>query len=421
MMPKTRKAQFNAVFKDFNESRHRYKLAKGSAGSGKSFDVAQDSIIKLAKPEFIGANMLVVRKVDDSNKYSTFNELCNAIFRLYGDRWDKHWKILRSPMTLQSIRTGNEIIFRGMADMKQRERVKSLTFTHGKLTWIWCEEATELEQDDVEILDDRLRGKLSNDNLFYQMTMTFNPVSASHWIKTEYFDTLSPDVFTHHSTYLDNRFCDEAYHQRMLRRKERDPDGYRVYGLGEWGELGGQIFTNYKVKPEAEFNLDEDFYDAMAIGQDFGFNHANAILLLGIKDGDIYILDEIYEHGKDAEEIIEIADADGWPQHLRMWCDSADPGRIRSWRRAGYRAEAVVKEKAGKGSVRSQIDWLKGRQIFIHPKCINTIKEIQTWKWIKNRRTGRYEDDPVGEFDDAMAALRYGVENWRKSRVLNEK
>ncbi len=33
-------------------------------------------------------------------------------------------------------------------------------FDKGKLTWIWVEEATELYEADVDILDDRLRGSL---------------------------------------------------------------------------------------------------------------------------------------------------------------------------------------------------------------------------------------------------------------------
>ena len=135
-----------------------------------------------------------------------------------------------------------------MKDDKQREGVKSVTFSRGKLTWIWAEEATELEESDIDILDDRLRGKLDNPNLYYQITLTFNPVSATHWIKAKYFDKPRPSIFTHKSTYLDNLFIDPAYSERMAMRKEQDPEGYRVYGLGEWGLLGGQFFSRFSEK-----------------------------------------------------------------------------------------------------------------------------------------------------------------------------
>ena len=38
------------------------------------------------------------------------------------------------------------------------------------------------------------------------------------------------------------------------------------------------------------------------------------------------------------------------------------------------------------------------------------------WKWKKDEKTGEYLDEPVPVMDDAMAALRYGIEGWRKPR-----
>ena len=43
-------AQFNPVFRPVNEWRGRYRILKGSAGSGKSVNIAQDYIAKLSDP-----------------------------------------------------------------------------------------------------------------------------------------------------------------------------------------------------------------------------------------------------------------------------------------------------------------------------------------------------------------------------------
>ena len=402
------RAGFNPIFRPVNSSRHRYRIIKGSAGSGKSVNVAQDYIIKLSDPRYQGANLLVVRKVEETNRDSTFAELQAAVYRLFGAAAPRAWKIRLNPLSMECVGTGNRIIFRGMKDQAQREKVKSIATKTGKLTWVWAEEATELEQEDVDILDDRLRGELPNPNLYYQITMTFNPVSASHWIKGRYFDVADPDVLTHHSTYRDNRFIDAAYYRRMERRAREDPEGYRVYGLGEWGEQGGLVLTNYDVH---DFPVAAEHFDAVYYGQDFGFNHANAILGIGWKDGEVYVRSEIYCHERDTTEIIALADAAGVDRRVMMWCDSAEPDRIRMWQRAGYRAEGVHKAP---GSVGAQIDWLKGRKIHIHPSCVHTIKEIQQWKYTKDKTTGAYTEDPVPYMDDAMAALRYGVESLRR-------
>lgn len=399
---------FNSIFKEANRTKNRYRIMKGSAGSGKSVNIAQDYILKLMDNKYKGANLLVIRKAESTNKYSTYAELTSAIYKIFGDSYRNYWTIHQNPLEIISKVTGNGIIFRGVNDARQREKIKSINFPHGKLTWIWAEEATELMESDVDILDDRLRGILDNENLYYQITFTFNPVSATHWIKRKYFDYESTDIFTHHSTYLTNRFIDEAYHRRMQMRKEQDPEGYRVYGLGDWGETGGAILNNYRVH---EFEIQHSCFDSMLLSQDFGYNHANCILLVGFKDGEIFICHEIYVHEKDTSEIIQLANEQKLPKYLYMYCDSAEPDRIKMWKKAGYIAMPVKKEP---NSVKAQIDYLKGTKIHIHPRCVNTIKEIQQWKWKKDEKTGLYLDQPVEFMDDAMAALRYSVEPIRR-------
>ena len=398
----------NRVFKAPDQSQKRYIVMKGSAGSGKSVDTAQHYILRLMSDP--GRNLLCVRKSDVTNRDSTFAELQGAIFRMFGESYKKYWYINSSDMRLECIANHNQIFFRGVNDEKQREKLKSIAVKRGKLTDVWIEEATELTQSDFEIIDDRLRGELPKGQ-FYQIRLTFNPVSSSHWIKKHFFDRADPDVFTHHSTYKDNRFIDDAYYRRMERRKEVDPDGYRIYGLGEWGEVGGLILTNYVIE---EFDTSPERFDYMVNSQDFGYNHADCIGEVGFKDGELYLCREIYEFEKDTGELIELADKRGFNKSLTMWCDSAEPDRIKMWRKAGYKARGVKKEP---NSVRAQIDYLKLHKIHIHPSCVNTIKEIQQWKWKKNEKTNEYLDEPVNFFDDAMAMLRYSIEEERKPKA----
>lgn len=412
------KPSANKCFKPVNLSRKRYIVMKGSAGSGKSVDTALMYILRLMNDK--GRNLVCIRKADITNRDSTFAELTGAIYRIFGDKAERYWKINTSPLQLTFLPNGNKVIFRGMNDDKQREKLKSITFQKGKLTDVWIEEATEITQADFEIIDDRLRGRLP-DGQFYQIRMTFNPVNKNHWIKKNFFDFTDENTLTHHSTYLMNRFIDDAYRARMERRKQVDPEGYQIYGLGEWGEIGGLILHNWEIRDISQ-NLSD--YDDIAIGQDFGFNHANAILLLGIKDDNIYIIDEIYVHEKETSEIIPLAIAKAFPTNRTMWCDSAEPDRIKMWKNAGYgKAKAVEKEQ---NSIKAQIDWLKGvvskaktvkRMIYVHPHCVNTIKELQQWKWKKDEKSGEYLDEPVPIMDDAMAALRYGIEGWRKPKM----
>lgn len=419
-MVMTTTVQANRVFQKANRSTQRYRLFYGSAGSGKSYNIAQDFILKLSDPYYKGANLLVVRRVAESNAVSTFSELWKAIMRIFGPEWAKFWEVIPSRNTMTCRITGNEILFGGMLDDKQKEKTKSITAKNGSITWIWIEEATELLETQVDVLDDRLRGQLDNSHLYFQITFSFNPVSVHHWIKHKYIDAVRNDVYLCHSTYLDNRFIDPSYHQRMERRKLEDPEGYRVYGEGQWGELGGLVLHNYVVHDfiteyleQAQVSDYTGMFDYMVLAQDFGFNHANAILEVGFKDGDLYVCQELVLFEKETNEIIQEAEG-RFNRRLRMWCDSAEPDRIKQWSKAGYRALPVKKFA---GSVKAQIDHLKQRKIHIHPSCVAVAKEISQWKYAKNRITGLYEEEPVNFNDDCMAALRYAISDEMKDHM----
>ena len=54
----------------------------------------------------------------------------------------------------------------------------------------------------------------------------------------------------------------------------------------------------------------------------------------------------------------------------------------------------------------------------MHPSCVNTIRELQQWRWKYDDKQGVYIDQPLEIMDDAMAALRYGIEVMRRGAKL---
>lgn len=121
--------QMNPGFKEVDRSRKRYIVMKGSAGSGKSVDTAQNYILRLMQDP--GRNLLCVRKADVTNRDSTFAELQGAIFRMFGEQYKKYWHINSSNMIVECKINRNQIIFRGVNDEKQREK----TEIHYIQTW----------------------------------------------------------------------------------------------------------------------------------------------------------------------------------------------------------------------------------------------------------------------------------------------
>ena len=222
---------FLPVLKD---DTHRYIVMYGGAGSGKSVFAVQRFLYRLMALPL--CNVLVVRAVAATNRDSTF-----ALFRQVISKWGLEglFNCKESDMRI-TCANGNSVIFKGLDDT---EKLKSVTFPKGELTDIWVEEASEIQEEDFNQLDVRLRGKGTHK----QIVLTFNPVSVLHWLKLRFFDRQDPRAVCLKSTYKDNAFLDEDYKTTLESYKDTDPYYYSVYCLGEWGVLGQTIFDAQKV------------------------------------------------------------------------------------------------------------------------------------------------------------------------------
>jgi phage terminase large subunit len=126
------------------------------------------------------------------------------------------------------------------------EKVKSVTFANGELTHEWCEEASEMEEADINQLKLRLRGG----NTKKQMALSFNPVNIQHWIKRHFIDSgLATVCF---STYKDNKFLTDDDRKALEDLKHSDEYTYNVYCLGKWGILGKTVFDARAIQNRLE-------------------------------------------------------------------------------------------------------------------------------------------------------------------------
>lgn len=130
-----------------------------------------------------------------------------------------------------------------------------------------------------------------------------------------------------------------------------------------------------------------------------------------MRDGELYVLRELYRRGLDTAELIRLAEEQMFDKSLVMYCDAAEPDRIKTWRKAGFRA---VPAKKGAGSVSAQIDFLRSHRLRISEECENLIRELGEWRWLKDPVSGALLDVPAQSSDDAIAALRYSAEHFRE-------
>jgi len=385
----------NPVYRSLLQNESRYEILYGGAGSGKSHFVAQKKILQHIGST--GRKTLIIRKYGTTIRHS-----CYALIRQVINDCDLgEFFYLPNSKTDFDIKAknGNQFIFTGLDDV---EKLKSIT----GITDIWIEEATEITEDDFKQIDLRLRGETAHAK---QITLTFNPVSALSWIKTFFFDSPLTNSKILKTTYKDNKFIDADYAKVLEDLREKDIVYYNIYALGEWGVLGNLIFTNYVVE---EFDKSPERFTIYQ-GLDFGFNDPSAFVRVGIKDDELYILDELYLRGLTNNELIEYV-SDMTDQKTTITADSSEPDRIKEFKQKGFYVRAAEK---GAGSIKTGLDYLKRKRIHIHPSCVNFVKEIQGYKY-REDKDGNVFDEPIDMNNHLMDATRYAIENLRKDRRL---
>ena len=383
---------WNPIYFNHIRELRRFEIIYGGAGSGKSVFLAQKKIAQHLRDS--GRKTLVVRKVGATLRDSCFAELRNVLYKW---KVESLFNIRTASMGIERKGSRNSIVFTGLDNV---EKIKSIQ----GVTDIWVEEATDLTKEDIMQLNLRMRGQSP---FPYQLSMTFNPISALHWIKPMFFDDgrrsgKKGDTTILKSTYLNNRFIDADYKKQIEALKEQDPIYYQIYGLGNWGVLGNMIYNNYQVR---DFNQDAFSAKQIHQGLDWGFNDPSVAVRVGFKDQKIYIIDGIKIRGLTNPEFMRKSESILY-KDLPIIADSSEPARIKEWQQHGWKIRAC---KKGDDSIKFRLDFCKRHQIIIHPTMTPFLKEIQSYIY-QSDKDGNVLDTPVDFEDHYMDGFSYALE-----------
>ena len=388
------------VFVPLFKNKLRYEIVWGGAGSGKSHIVARKILYRLLKETHVKHNILVIRKVDRTIKRSVFTLVKNII-----STWGllEQFDINLTDKTMVYKPSGSQIMFSGLDDVEKLKSIEGVSS-------IWCEEATELTQEDFEQLDLRLRG---NTGGIKQITMTFNPISEQHWIKRVFFDDPIDGVFTLKTTYLDNQFIDDDYKMVMLNKKKTNIRYYNIYALGNWGTATGLIFnrvTNRLIHNDEIQSLE------YVQGLDFGYtNHPSAFnqTYIDIKNKKIFVHDGFYEKGmsntKIADEIKELRG-----HKAKTTADSSEPKSIDYLKTKGINIVGAMK---GPGSINTGIDFLLEFEIIVNAHLVEFMTEFNNYCWHVDK-DGKQTNKPTDDFNHFIDSLRYACEHHTKNSAF---
>ncbi len=141
-------------------------------------------------------------------------------------------------------------------------------------------------------------------------------------------------------------------------------------------------------------------------GVDWGYTNPSVILVIGVTgDDEAYVIDELYQRKLTVDELIGQARDIEYPIQAFL-CDPSEPAYIEQFRRAGLAAAPGVNDVLpGINEVKRRLAVKpNGRpSLFIHPRCVNLIAELESYCWQDGK------ERPEKQNDHAMDALRYAL------------
>jgi len=217
-------------------------------------------------------------------------------------------------------------------------------------------------------------------------------------------DSSIGDTVFIHSTYKDARsVLPETVVANIESRKDRDPNWWRVYGLGLVGKIEGLIHPTFSTIKDFPKEGVEGY------GLDFGFNDPAALVRCKVI-GDTLVSEELlYETGLTNQDLDKkFTDLGLIKGRSEIIADSAEPKSIEELYRMGWNIKPSIK---GQDSVVAGIQKINQyRQIWTE-NSTNGIKEQRNYMWDKDKNGKILDSEDKSEFNHLMAARRYYLAN----------
>lgn len=200
-------------------------------------------------------------------------------------------------------------------------------------------------------------------------------------------------------TYLDNEALEDSIVKSIESRKDRK-QWWKVYGLGELGEVEGRIYTGWNIIDEVPRHARLERY-----GIDFGYsNDPTCIVAIYYYNGG-YIIDEIaFQTRMLNSKIADTLHAQETPGVLVV-ADSAEPKSIEDIKQQGIN---IIGSEKGRDSVSNGIAVVQDQQISVTKRSLNVIKAYRNYMWDRDK-DDNILNVPNHDFSDAMDAVRYGL------------
>ena len=301
------------------------------------------------------------------------------------------------------------IIFLGLQN-HTAELIKSLEgYTIG-----WVEEAQSISEFSLSLLYPTFRAEGS------ELWFCWNPRKPNDPVDKFFRENRGdPDFAFVEVDFSDNHWFPPVLRKDMERDKRRDPERYKHVWLGQYQSRSeARVFHNWKIQ---EFDSPErlEHWEELGIrprfyfGCDWGFSvHPTVLVRMFLVGRTLYIDHEAWQVGCEIDRcpalFARIPELGKWP----IIADLANPQSISYMRRHGYpKMQAAVK---GIGSVEEGVEFLKGYDIVVHPRCTHVADELANYSWEVDDKTEEVLPILADKKNHTIDLARYALEGVRR-------
>jgi len=375
-------------------SPHRYKGAKGGRGSGKSHFFAEMLIEEHILNPY--SSSVCIREVQKTLNQSVKRLLEIKIESLCAGRYFDIQEAVIKAKEGPGI-----IIFQGM----QNHTADSIKSLEG-YDRAWVEEAQSLSQRSLDLLRPTIRKPGS------ELWFTWNPNEKTDPVESLLCGPTPPsDSHVVHVNYKDNPWFPDVLKDEMEYDRKRDYEKYEHVWLGQYLKAGhARVFHNWRVE---EFDTPKDVFHRL--GADWGFSIDPTVLVRCHLVGRSLHIDYMaYMVGCEIPDtptlFMTVPEAEKWP----IVADSARPETIAYMKKNGF--PKIMASTKGPGSLDDGIEFLKGCDIIVHPRCQHLIDELTHYSYKVDPLTNQVMPVLEDKHNHVIDALRYALEGVRRTQ-----
>jgi phage terminase large subunit len=370
----------NKTYNDLLSINRRFNQFQGGTRSGKTWTILQ-YIAVMCYSSAVPIVWRVFRKYSATHSKSTIPDF-EAILINIGLAY-------KANKTEKIYTLGKSLVCFDGCDDPQKLRGVTQDYSY-------INEGNELTEEDFNQINFRTRQYLILD---------FNPSMLYHWIY-QLREQQPNDVTVYYSTFRDNPFLGDEQRKAILALKQTNPAKWQVYGLGEKATAEETIYPIWEV-----FSEWPDRCKDRVFGLDFGMTVPSALVEASIADMYLYTQEHLYKTNLSTSELIQLIK----PIVGRsiVYCDAAEPDRIKELLGAGINAMKGIKD------VNAGIAYVQGKQIRVHNGSHNLQNEFKGYSYRRSKATNEIMDEPVKANDHALDAMRYAVyTHWGRPRAF---